>query len=241
MCWHDVGRARERDARETLMSASADAPRAAALLDIDGTLVDSNYQHALAWYRAFRDHGLTLPLWRVHRSIGMGGDHMISELAGEDWEAEHGDAARDSEKGYYSELIGEVQPLPDARRLIETLKDRGHTVVLASSSKAEETEHYLDLLGVRDIVDGWTTSADVEATKPQPDLVQTAAGRAGAEKAVLLGDSTWDFIAAARAGVAGIGVMTGGFSPEELRAAGAAVVVESLAELIDSLDESPLG
>jgi HAD superfamily hydrolase (TIGR01509 family) len=223
------------------MSAGDGASRPAALLDIDGTLVDSNYQHALAWYRAFRDHGLTLPLWRVHRSIGMGGDQMIGALAGEEWDAEHGDAARASEKGYYGELIGEVQPLPEARALIETLKERGHTVVLASSAKAEETDHYLDLLGVREIVDGWTTSADVEATKPEPDLVRTAAGRAGAERAVLLGDSTWDFIAAGRAGVAGIGLMTGGFSPEELRAAGATVVFESLGDLLSSLEDTPLG
>ena len=223
------------------MSAPDGARRPTALLDIDGTLVDSNYQHALAWYRAFRDHGLTLPLWRVHRSIGMGGDQMIPALAGEEWDAEHGDAARDSEKGYYSELIGEVEPLPESHALIETLKARGHTVVLASSAKAEETEHYLDLLGVRDIVDGWTTSADVEATKPEPDLVRTAAGKAGSGPAVLLGDSTWDFIAAGRAGVRGIGLMTGGFSPEELRAAGAEVVFESLGELLEKLDETPLG
>ena len=236
-----MGDAPELDARKRRVSAGDGAGRPAALLDIDGTLVDSNYQHAIAWFRAFRDHGLTLPLWRVHRSIGMGGDQMIGALAGEDWEAEHGEAARDSEKGYYSELIGEVQPLPEARRLIETLKERGHTVVLASSAKAEETEHYLDLLGVRDVVDGWTTSADVEATKPEPDLVRTAASRADSERSVMLGDSTWDFVAARRAGVAGIGLMTGGFSPEELRAAGAAVVFESLEELLESLEDTPLG
>ena len=220
------------------MSASS---RPTALLDIDGTLVDSNYHHAIAWYRAFREHDLTLPLWRVHRSIGMGGDQMIGALAGKEWEAEHGEAARATEKERYQELIGEVRPLPDARRLVETLKERGHTVVLASSAKAEETEVYLDLLGVRDTVDGWTTSADVEATKPEPDLVRTAAGKAGGGPAVMLGDSTWDFVAASRAGVAGIGVMTGGFSPEELREAGAAVVVESLGELIERIDETPLG
>ena len=212
-----------------------------AILDIDGTLVDTNYHHAIAWYRAFREHDLTLPLWRVHRSIGMGGDQMIGALAGEDWEAEHGEAARATEKERYQELIGEVRPLPDARRLVEVLKERGHTVVLASSAKAEETEVYLDLLGVRDTVDGWTTSADVESTKPEPDLVQSAAAKAGGGPAVLLGDSTWDFVAASRAGVAGIGVMTGGFSPEELREAGAAVVFESLGELIERLGETPLG
>ncbi len=223
------------------MSDARASSRPTALLDVDGTLVDSNYHHALAWYRAFREHGLTLPLWRVHRSIGMGGDQMIGALAGEEWESEHGDDARAAEKERYQELIGEIQPLPDARRLIEELKSRGHTVVLASSAKAEETEVYLDLLGVRDVVDGWTTSADVEATKPEPDLVRTAAAKAGGGPAVMLGDSTWDFVAASRAQVAGIGLMTGGFSPEELRAAGAAVVFESLGELIERLDETPLG
>ncbi len=216
------------------------AGRPAALLDIDGTLVDSNYQHALAWYRAFREQGLTLPLWRVHRSIGMGGDQMIGELAGKEWEAEHGDAARDSEKEFYSELIGEVQPLPEARALIETLKERGHTVVLASSAKAEETEHYLDLLDVRHVVDGWTTSADVEATKPEPDLVTSALEKAGADEALLIGDTVWDVEAARRAGIETVAVLTGGFSEAELREAGAVAEYHSIDDLRESLDETPL-
>jgi beta-phosphoglucomutase-like phosphatase (HAD superfamily) len=212
----------------------------AALLDIDGTLVDSNYHHAVAWFRAFRAHDVTLPLWRLHRHMGMGGDQLVGTLAGEDFDAEHGDAVRASEKELYAALIDEVRPLEGARRLVEALKERGHVVVLASSSKAEETEHYLDLLDVRQLVDGWTTSADVEATKPQPDLVEAAVAKAGGGRSVLLGDSTWDFVAAGRAGVAGMGVMTGGFSPEELREAGAAEVFESLPDLIERLDETAL-
>lgn len=212
----------------------------AALLDIDGTLVDSNYHHAVAWFRAFREHGVTLPLWRLHRHMGMGGDQLVGVLAGEEFDSERGDDVRASEKEFYGELIDEVRPLEGARDLVEVLKDRGHVVVLASSSKSEETEHYLDLLDVRGLVDGWTTSADVEQTKPQPDLVETAFARAGGQRAVLLGDSTWDFVAAGRAGVTGIGVMTGGFSPEELREAGATDVFEALPELIERLDATPL-
>ena len=221
-------------------SPGTDGRPPAALLDVDGTLVDSNYHHAVAWYRAFSREGETVPLWQLHRHMGMGGDQLVAAVAGEEFDSRHGDAVRDAEKQAYQELIGEVKPLAGARRLVEELKRRGHVVVLASSAKAEETEHYLDLLDVRDTVDGWTTSADVEQTKPRPDLIEAAVARAGGGRAVIIGDSTWDFVAAGRAGVAGIGLMTGGFSPEELRVAGAEHVFESLDELIDGLDETPL-
>jgi HAD superfamily hydrolase (TIGR01509 family) len=213
----------------------------AAILDIDGTLVDTNYHHAVAWFRAFRQHGLVLPLYRIHRHMGMGGDHLVGELAGEDWDAEHGDDVRAAEKALYTALIEEVEPLDDARRLLETLKGRGHTVVLASSAKAGEVDHYLDLLDAREIADAWTTSADVEATKPEPDLVHSALEKAGGGPAVLVGDSTWDCLAAEKAGVQTIGVLTGGFSERDLREAGAAVVVETLGDLIGRLQSTPLG
>lgn len=109
-----------------------------------------------------------MPLWRIHRHIGMGGDQLVGALAGESVEKDKGDAIRESERELYFELIDEVQPLPDARRLVLLLKKRGHTVVLASSAKEDEVDHYIRLLDVGEVVDGWTTSADVEATKPQP-------------------------------------------------------------------------
>src|ERR1700759_3425811 len=102
----------------------------AAILDIDGTLVDTNYHHAVAWYRAFRQHGFTLPLWRIHRSIGMGGDQLVGALAGDGFEREQGDAVRAAEGVLYMQLIAEVQPLAGARAVIEDLKSSGHTVVL---------------------------------------------------------------------------------------------------------------
>jgi HAD superfamily hydrolase (TIGR01509 family) len=212
----------------------------AALLDVDGTLVDTNYQHAIAWYRAFRQNGVVLPIWRIHRHIGMGGDHLVKALGGERLEEQKGDAIRDAEKAVYSELIDEVEPLRGSRELIEDLKQRGHAVVLSSSAKAAEVDHYLDLLKARDLVDGWTTSADVEATKPEPDLIQAAMEKAGAEDAVMVGDSTWDCEAAKRAKVPTVAVLTGGFSAAELLAAGAAAVFESMGELRESLDDTPL-
>ena len=107
-----------------------------AILDVDGTLVDTNYQHAIAWYRAFHEHGLVLPVWRIHRSIGMGGDQLVPALAGDNWEAEHGEDVRATEKDRYLELIEEVEPLPGARDLIVHLKDEGHAAVLASRPRA---------------------------------------------------------------------------------------------------------
>ena len=143
----------------------------AAILDIDGTLVDSNYFHAIAWYRAFRAHDHTLPMWRIHRAIGMGGDQMIAALLGDEVEERDGDAIREVETERYLDLIDEVQPLEGSRELIEDLKRGGSPVVLASSAKPDEVDRYLDLLGARDLADAWTTSGDVERTKPAPDLV----------------------------------------------------------------------
>jgi HAD superfamily hydrolase (TIGR01509 family) len=211
-----------------------------AIVDIDGTLVDTNYHHALAWYRAFRAHGFIVQLWRIHRHIGMGGDQLVASLIGEAADAEHGDGIRDAEKHAYMAVIDEVAPLEGARELLLDLKERGHTVVLASSAKADEVEHYLDLIVARDLADDWTTSADVEQTKPQPDLVLAALEKAGGGDAVMIGDSTWDCLAAKRAKIPSIGVLTGGFSREELLEAGAAEVFESIAEMRRGLAGTPL-
>jgi HAD superfamily hydrolase (TIGR01509 family) len=214
---------------------------AAAILDIDGTLVDTNYQHAVAWYRAFRQHDVILPVWRIHRHLGMGGDQLVAAVAGEEVEREKGDDIRTAEKALYLALIEEVEPMDGARQLIVDLKDAGHTVVLASSAKEDEVEHYLDLLDARDLADDWTTSADVEATKPEPDLVEAAREKAGEGEAVMVGDTPWDVKAAARAGVETIAVLTGGFAEAELRDAGACAVFESIEELRQRLGETPLG
>jgi HAD superfamily hydrolase (TIGR01549 family) len=212
-----------------------------AILDIDGTLVDTNYHHALAWYRAFRQHGVVLPVWRIHRHIGMGGDQLVGALAGDQVEDEKGDDIRTAERALYLALIEEVEPMAGARDLLVDLKERGHAIVLASSAKSDEVEHYLDLLDARELADDWTTSADVEATKPEPDLVHAAKDKAGGGDAVMVGDTPWDCKAAAGAGVETIAVLTGGFAESELRDAGAAMVFESIEELRRRLDETLLG
>jgi HAD superfamily hydrolase (TIGR01509 family) len=215
-------------------------PLPAAILDIDGTLVDTNYHHAVAWFRAFRRMDVTLPLYRIHRHIGMGSDQLVGALAGDDFERAHGDEVRALEGDLYMELIEEVRPLAGARELLDELKRRGHALVLASSAKQHEVDHYLDLLDARAVADGWTTSADVERTKPAPDLVAAAVEQAGGGDAVMVGDSTWDCKAAERAGLATVGVLTGGFSEEELRDAGAACVFERIEDLLAKLDDTPL-
>ncbi|MDQ4142310.1 MAG: HAD family hydrolase [Actinomycetota bacterium] len=212
-----------------------------AILDIDGTLVDTNYQHAIAWYRAFRQNGIILPTWRIHRHQGMGGDQLVPTLIGEEKADEIGDDIRAAEKERYAELIDEVEPMEDARELIVTLKEKGHSVILASSAKEEEVDHYLDLLDARDLVDGWTTSADVEETKPEPDLVEAAVKKGGGNEALMVGDSTFDVEAAERAGLKTIALLTGGFSETELRDAGAAAVFESVRELREKLSDTPFG
>jgi HAD superfamily hydrolase (TIGR01509 family) len=213
----------------------------AAILDIDGTLIDSNYQHAIAWYRAFRLHGITIPVWRCHRAIGMGGDQLVPYLAGEGFEKQEGDTVRIEEHALFQQLIHEVQPFAGARGLIEDLKSRGSKVVLASSAKPEDVARFLDLLDARELADGWTDSSSVERTKPAPDLVEAALKLAAADEGVVIGDSTWDCEAAKAAGVEAICVRTGGFGADELRESGAIAVFESIAELRERLSETPFG
>ncbi len=212
-----------------------------AILDVDGTLVDSNYQHALAWYRAFRLHGLTLPVWRVHRAIGMGGDQLVPYLAGEGFDEEEGETVRTEEHTLFAQMIHEVQPFAGARGLIEDLKSRGCKVVLASSAKSEDVAVYLELLDARELADGWTDSSSVQRTKPAPDLVGAALDIAGGGDAVMIGDSTWDIEAARQLKVPTIAVRTGGFGADELLEAGATAVYESIAELRERLSETPFG
>ncbi|MGH2849167.1 MAG: HAD family hydrolase [Solirubrobacteraceae bacterium] len=212
----------------------------AAILDVDGTLVDTNYQHALAWYMALREHDVGVPVWQVHRRLGMGGDQLVAAVAGGDVEERCGDAVRTAHDALYLASIQTVSPFAGARQLIQTLHEDGHAVVLASSAKARELDHYLDVLDARHLVDGWTTAADVERTKPHPDLILAALDKLEGPDAVMIGDSPWDIEAARGAGVPTIAVLTGGFSEAELIEAGAACVFESVAALRAAVGETPL-
>jgi HAD superfamily hydrolase (TIGR01549 family) len=180
-------------------------------------------------------------MWRVHRHIGMGGDQIVKAVAGEQVEREHGDSLRAASKEEFKPLREECVPLAGARELIVELKRRGLVVVLASSSGTDDLDHFLAALDVRDFVDGWTTSADVERTKPHPDVIEVALEKAGTHDAVMVGDSRWDIEAAANAGLETVCVITGGWSELELRDHGAVAVYDSLRGLSEHLDETPLG
>jgi phosphoglycolate phosphatase-like HAD superfamily hydrolase len=211
-----------------------------AIFDVDGTLVDSTYHHALAWQRAFAAHGIALPLWRIHREIGKGGDRLVPDLAGERVERERGEALRELQHERYAELIDEVQPLAGAHDLLLHAKREGWRIALASSGRAEELERYLELLDVAGVPDALVSSADVETTKPAPDVLGLAHRRAApdvpARSVLMVGDATWDCEAARRAGFTPVAVLSGGIGRDELVRAGAAAVFATLDELRESLD-----
>jgi HAD superfamily hydrolase (TIGR01549 family) len=214
-----------------------------AVLDVDGTLVDTNYQHALAWYRSLRSLGETYPIWRIHRLIGMGGDQLVAALGGEEVEERIGDEARERWVAEVDQMMGETALLPGAHELIVALKERGHRVVLASSGKPHHVDRALDLLEARDLADAWTTSEDVRATKPAPDLLQVALKKLGEPMdapGVVVGDSVYDVEAAKNAGMPAIVVRSGGFGDDELREAGAIAVYDTPADLAAALDDTDL-
>lgn len=208
---------------------------ASVLLDVDGTLVDSNYAHVHAWSQAFATAGQPVPAWEIHRAIGMGSDKLVAKLVGEGVAGAIADEVTDSHDSLFTETISAVQPLPGARDLLVALKHCSYKTVLASSAKQDEVEHYIDLLDARLLIDAWTTSADVDHTKPDPDLIEVAAGRSTATPIAMIGDSVWDCRAASRAGLPTVALLSGGISATELRAAGARSVHRDAAELATKL------
>ncbi|MFM6848719.1 MAG: HAD family hydrolase [Terrabacter sp.] len=211
-----------------------------AIFDVDGTLVDTNYQHALAWFRALRRFEITRPMWRIHRGIGMGGDQFVSAVAGREVEEAHGDALREAWAEEFDELIGEVQPFEGAHELLAAVKERGFRLVLASSGKSQHVEAFLDLIDGKSLADAWTTSDDVERSKPEPDLVSAALSKVEGASGVMVGDSVYDAQAAAKLNIPTLGVRTGGFSVGELQEAGVLQVFDSLVAFRFALDGTPL-
>jgi len=211
------------------------APESCAVLfDIDGTLVDSTYHHALAWQRAFHDLGLPVPLYRIHRSVGMGGDKLVGHVAGEETERRNGDRLRDGWRDHYQGLRSEVLPLAGAADLVHRVARAGHRVALASSGEPEFASEAVELLGIADDVSVLTTSKDVEGSKPDPDLVgETLARLDGVTHAVFVGDTPYDVTASGRAGLRCVGLRSGGYSEAELTRAGAVLVVDLPEDLLD--------
>ena len=206
----------------------------AVLFDIDGTLVDSTYHHAIAWQRAFDRHDVSVPLWRVHRTVGMGGDKLVAHVAGDPVEERHGDELRRAWREEYVELKAEVDPLPGAGELVRRLVADGYRVAVASSGDPEFSRDAVDLVGIGGHIELLTTSEDAEESKPEPDLIGVTLDRLGdVDRAVLVGDSPYDVQAAARAGLPCIGLRSGGYSDAELTDAGAVLVVDSPEDLVD--------
>ncbi|SDJ47854.1 haloacid dehalogenase superfamily, subfamily IA, variant 3 with third motif having DD or ED/haloacid dehalogenase superfamily, subfamily IA, variant 1 with third motif having Dx(3-4)D or Dx(3-4)E [Frankineae bacterium MT45] len=215
------------------MTGDSGRDRAAVLFDVDGTLVDSNYLHVAAWAQAFQTVGHPVPAWRIHRAIGMDSARLLQELLGPEASA-LGDRAAEEHKRAYAETTPLLRPLPGARELIAFLAERGVAVVLATSAPPDELDRLRAVLKVDELLTAVTTADDVETAKPEPDLIQVAIHRSGCspDRVVFVGDAVWDMRAAARAGVGRIGLLSGGTSEAELRAAGAE---ETYADAVDLL------
>lgn len=210
----------------------------AAVLDIDGTLLDSNYHHTLAWTRAFAAVDGGVPAWRIHRHIGMGGDRLVAAVAGDDVEARMGDQVRARWAKEYDALIEETRLFAGARGLLVRLRRAGLLVALASSSIPRHAQHALDLLDADDLAEFTTTADDVQESKPDPELVTTVLEGVGTAAACMIGDSVWDVHSATAAGIPTIGLCTGGYGRHELVTAGAVCVYDDLLHLTSDLDQA---
>ncbi len=207
------------------------------LFDLDGTLVDTNYLHTVAWARAFADVGEWVPMNAIHRLVGMGGDQLVSELLG------HGSQrAVRARSSRYRELLPDARAFPGAADLVRAVKHEGLAAVVATSSPADELDVVMDLLSIGEELDAITTADDVRHSKPSPEVFCVAMDSAGLDPArtVAVGDSVWDVKAARSAGIACIAVETGGFSRHELNEVGALNVFGDVQELLRQLHATPL-
>ena len=208
--------------------------RTGVLLDVDGTLVDSNYHHTIAWSRALREHGHDARLAAIHRLIGMGGSLLLERVIGQS-----DDEIEGAWRTHFDELIPEVHAFERAGDLLRALHERGVVVVLATSSPKDLLEQLKTKLEADEAIDVVVTADDVDEAKPDPDIFETARDKAGleADEVIVIGDSVWDVEAAAKAGLRCIAVETGGFSCAELEDAGASAVYRDPKDILDHLDD----
>jgi HAD superfamily hydrolase (TIGR01509 family) len=215
----------------------------AVLFDVDGTLVDTTYLHAVCWWEAFAQAGQDVPMARIHRCIGMGSDQLLDELLPADRDTSADDDISAAHGALYSVYWSRLRPLPGAADLVRACHQHGLRVVLASSANPGELDKLQAVLGAGEAVDEATSAGDVDQSKPAPDLVEVALDKAGLgpAEAMFVGDAVWDVQACQRAGVACVGVLSGGISAAELLDAGAVRVYRDAAEILAAFPASLLG
>ena len=212
--------------------------RPSVLVDVDGTLVDTNYLHTLAWWRAFQEMGEDVPMSRIHPLIGMGSDQLVHRLIGRESEE-----ASDAHARHYEPLKKEIKAFPRAPELLTELSQRGARVILATSSDEEDLARLREAVGADDAIEDAVSKGDVEHSKPSPDIFEAALKRfdLDPDRTLVVGDTPWDVEAAAKLGLGVVCVLTGGATREQLEEAGAIAIYEDVAELLDQLDTSPIG
>ncbi len=212
--------------------------RPSVLVDVDGTLVDSNYFHVVAWWRAFQDIGEEVPMSRIHPMIGMGSDQLVHRLIGRESEE-----ASDAHSRHYEPFKDEIKAFPQAAEFLRELARRGARVLLASSADEKDLERLREAIGADDAIEETVSKGEVEHSKPSPDIFEAAMKKAGLDPArtLVVGDTPWDVEAAGELDLEVVGVLTGGATRVQLEEAGAVEVYEDVAELLARLDESRLG
>jgi HAD superfamily hydrolase (TIGR01509 family) len=237
------GETEHGETRGGAQDGGATGDAAAAVFDVDGTLVDSGYLHTLAWWEALRQYGHTVPMARIQRSIGMGTEMLLDHVLGEDRDRDQTAALDEAHTALVARFWPAFAPLPGAADLLRACAKRGWKVVVASSASERELEVLLKVIDADDAITAVTGADDVEEAKPAPDVVGAALRKAGADpgRSVMIGDTVWDVRAAERAGVRCVTVLTGGFGRAELLDAGALEAHEHTAALLADLDRSILG
>lgn len=214
----------------------------AILFDIDGTLVDSNDAHVEAWQKAFAAAGYAFSRPEIHAQVGKGGDNLVPSLLPDAPTEVQERIARAEGDIYKRDYLKQVEPFPGAKEILRDLVERGHTIVLASSASRMELDHYVELLDAEGLLSGTTSKDDVARSKPCPDIFTAALAQTGGppESAIVIGDTPYDILAARRAGIDAMAVLSGGFEEEELRACGPRAIYHDVVELNASYDSSPL-